>query len=125
MTPYLRAFEAYHADNPNPEVPWTVAIDIHLQRGHVTSTDRVFLLAREVAPDADAETLEDLSHHVPGSNCWHVWIAAGSVAECLKIAGHHGAERVTWHRFRGGKTRRFRVDSLPFKSPPVQCFRPV
>jgi hypothetical protein len=109
MNPYLRAVEAYHADNPTPAVPWTVAIDIHLQRGHVTATDRVFLLAREVDPEADAETLENLDHHAPGSNCWHVWIAAGSVAECLAIARRHGAERVTWHRFRGGKTRRFRL----------------
>ena len=80
----------------------TPAVDIHLQRGHVTSTDRVFLLALEVDPDAD---VENLNHHVPGSNCWHVWIAAGSVAEWLAIALHHGADRASWHRFHGGPTR--------------------
>jgi hypothetical protein len=109
MSPYLRAFEAYHADNPSPAVPWTVAIDLHLQRGHVTSTDRVFLLAREVDPNADAETLEDLNHYVPGSNCWHVWIAAGSVVECLKIARRHGAGKISWHRFHSRFTRRFEL----------------
>ena len=111
-SPYLRAFRAYH-DGGQPAIPWHEVLDAHLQAGHVTATARLFLLAREVAPAATAAQLEDLAHLVPGSGHWHVFLAAGAIPDAIAIARQHGAHIVTWHRFRGGGTRRFRVADLP------------
>ena len=51
MSPYLQAFDAYHAAG-EPFIPWTDALDFHLQHGATFSSSRLFLMARPVRMDA-------------------------------------------------------------------------
>jgi hypothetical protein len=84
MTPYLRAFETYHRDG-EPHIPWTTALDFHLQHGTVISTPDAFAMFRSVdweAPDAEHLSLIPF----PPSHAVHVWAAAGPLAGVLNIS---------------------------------------
>lgn len=111
MSPYLSAFDAYHAGGP-PVIPWTTALDWHLQAGVVVSTAHLFLMARRVIaawPDAD--------HVSPrcapaAGDCWHVWAAAGPLGEILAEARRHAP--LPWVSFqrRTGRVHRWRLERL-------------
>lgn len=99
MTPYLQAWEAYHARG-EPWTPWTVALDWHLQHGLVISTDRAFLMARRVPSAADDHTHLTLSppHATFGADCWHVWAAAGDLRALLAISAAYPLPWISWSR---------------------------
>ena len=99
MTPYLQAWEAYHALG-TPWTPWTHALDFHLQHGLVIATDRAFLMARRVPSAADDHTHLTLSppHATFGADCWHVWAAAGDLGALLAIAAAYPLPWISWSR---------------------------
>ena len=99
MTPYLAAFEAYHARG-TPWTPWTVALDWHLQHGLVIATPAAFLMARPVcsaADDGDHLTLSP-PHGTAYLDCWHVWAAAGDLCALMDIAAAYPLPWISWSR---------------------------
>ena len=82
MSPYLQAFDAYHAAG-EPFIPWTDALDFHLQHGATFSSSRLFLMARPVRMDATHQhpTLSAF----PKGDAWHVWSAAGNLRDILRL----------------------------------------
>jgi len=98
-SPYLAAFDAYHARG-EPWTPWTTALDYHLQHGVVISTDRVFLMARRVPSAADDAAHLTLSppHGTEPLDCWHVWAAAGDLGALLSIAAEFPLPWISWSR---------------------------
>jgi len=111
MTPYLAAFRAYHREPPG--VPWTVAVELHLQRGWVVSTPALFVMARPVCaawPDAEILDLHSTARQLPGPyDCWHVWAASGAVAALLDCARHYDPA-VGWASF---QRRGYAVHRVP------------
>lgn len=99
MTPYLQAWEAYHARG-EPWTPWTVALDWHLQHGIVIATPRAFLMARAVPSAADDSAHLTLRppHGTDVLDCWHVWAAAGDLGALLDIAAAHPLPWISWSR---------------------------
>jgi hypothetical protein len=87
MTPYLRAFHAYHRDGP-PHIPWIAALDFHLQHGTVISNSKVFAMYRPVewnAPDWAHLSLLPFKDPFPKSCAVHVWSAAGDLSQILDL----------------------------------------
>src|SRR5690606_7476234 len=96
MSPYLRAYEAYHSDG-EPYIPWSDALDFHLQKGVVISDERVFLMARRVRMDWPDE--DHVSFRVADDgNDWHVWAAAGTLSALLPFIKQHGAGNISFQR---------------------------
>ena len=97
MVPYLRAHAAYHAAGAQ-EIPWTIAMDIHLQLGAVLSTPDVFVMARPVCPHWPEEMQTDLSEILPDSATWHIFAAAGDLSKLFIMARIHRVQSVTYQR---------------------------
>lgn len=102
MSPYLQAFDAYHAAG-EPFIPWTDALDFHFQHGAIISNADSFLMARQV-PFGLLEqhpTLTHWPHLDPDSPAWHVWSAAGQLDSLLDLADRHklpGHALITFQR---------------------------
>lgn len=87
MTPYLLAFQAYHRDG-DPHIPWTTALDFHLQHGTVISTPSAFIMFRAVDWDSpDAEHLSLIAF--PDSDDVHIWAAAGYLPTLQSLHGFY------------------------------------
>lgn len=114
MTPYLSAFDAYHAHG-KPFTPWTVALDWHLQHGVVIARPDAFLMARRVA--SAAEDGEHLTLRPPHGtevlDCWHVWAAAGDLRALLDFAAADPLPWLSWCRRGRLPLRRVRHGQLP------------
>ena len=108
--PYITAFEAYHLEPPAD--PWTAMLDFHLQAGFVVSTPRAFIAARLVSSHwADSTILTLAPCQFPGPlDTWHVWVAAGEIADFLGLAASHGPPDVRWASF---QRRGFRLHRIP------------
>jgi hypothetical protein len=115
MTPYLAAWEKYHADGV-PGVAWRVAMEYHLQhpQAGVVSNPAGFVMARLVMADDPPAVLWDLSRleSRKGLDCWHVWAAAGSLKALGLIAVMHRAPFVSFHRRADMHPRVYRLDRL-------------
>ena len=110
MSPYLKAHESYHAAG-EPYLPWTEALDFHLQHGLVVSTPEVFLMARKVVM-AWPDDLH-VSFRMPEddeADGWHVWCAAGPLGKIMEIAKQQGAEAAAFQR-RTGRVHRYRTSN--------------
>lgn len=119
MTPYQRAHAAYHRHGP-PGVPWTDALDFHLQTGALfINTPSLFIMARMVPPDATPEQQLSLTLFpgLRGSSVWHVWAAAGDLRDLLEIPEFvddfftHGVSHITYQRH-GGTLRTHPMELL-------------
>lgn len=113
MSPYLAAHRAYHSAGP-PDIPWTTALDFHLQVGIVHSDDRLFVMARRVDPTGtDAEHLS-LTPFQAGDG-WHVWVAAGDTGALLDFAIAHRCRLdavISFSRIRRPRLTRYRFADL-------------
>lgn len=83
MNPYLSAFDAYHAAG-TPHIPWTEALDFHLQHGVIFSTSSLFLMARPLPRGTPLEEHPTLTAYLGGTT-WHVWSAAGDLREMIRL----------------------------------------
>ena len=110
MSPYLQAFELYHAQGP-PAYPWTLAMDVLLQYGAVISTERVFIAGRRLRVDDADEVHRVLSplESPPGADCWNIWIAAGSLPSLADLAPWIGLPWVSYFRRGGGRLYRMPI----------------
>lgn len=99
MSPYLRAFDTYHRDGP-PHIPWTAALDFHLQHGVVYASHAVFFMGRWVpsrAPDHEHPAL--IPFPCAGADAeFHVWAAAGPLGALLNDAAEHCVGTLTFQR---------------------------
>ena len=77
MSPYLTAHHAYQAQQP--AIPWTTALDFHLQHGVVLSTADLFLMARPVRLAGSDHDHLTLSLPPAGADALHIWMAAGTL----------------------------------------------
>jgi hypothetical protein len=111
MSPYLSAYEAYHAAG-EPYIPWTDALDFHLQHGLVISKPEVFLMARRVVMAWPDEV--QVSFRIADAaeaDGWHVWSAAGPLRKLLGIAEEVGARAAAFQR-RTGRVHRYGMEGL-------------
>lgn len=111
MTPYLAAFEEYHRTEV-PEIPWTTALDFHLQHGVVISDTRAFLMARPVPVEwhDDRHTeLDPFPWEGGPFPSWHIWSAAGDLDRILTIAERYGAIFASFQR----RNRRVHRATIP------------
>lgn len=118
MSPYLRAHAAYHARG-EPQIPWTIAMDWHLQHGLLWSDDRCFVMCRRVEWDEPEHAI--LEHHPnPTDGDWHIWAAAGDLGAILNLGDLAAADRVSFQR-RDGRLHRWSFDGLMrrFASPAI------
>jgi len=108
MSPYLLAHSLYQSQHP--DIPWTDALDFHLQHGTVISTPEVFLMLRPVR-FADADVVHLSLTATPG-NCdaLHLWMAAGNLRALLRES--HRFPMAKWITFtrRDGRMRRWRLE---------------
>jgi hypothetical protein len=116
MTPYLRAYEAYHRDG-EPHIPWTTALDFHLQHGLVYASPCLFFMGRFVpsfAPDHEHPDLIPFPC-APGFagafSDFHVWSAAGNLGLLLNEAAEHCVETLTFQR-RNNRLHRVKLRHL-------------
>jgi len=119
MSPYLQAYESYHSAG-EPYIPWTEALDFHLQHGLVVSSPEVFLMARKVVmawPDEVhvsfriAETAE--------ADGWHVWSASGSLGKIMEIAEQQGAKAAAFQR-RTGRVHRYQTSNIERRTSNIE-----
>jgi hypothetical protein len=117
MNPYLRAHAAYHAHG-EPQVPWSVMLDFHLQHGVVISEPDLFVVARMVDSDRPEEHPQLIAH--PPSACWHIWSASGDLGDIIDLGWMRSAREVTFQR-RDGRLHRYRFMDLfeRFASPAI------
>jgi hypothetical protein len=108
VNPYLAAYDAFHSLGEH-ETPWTVAMEIHLQRGAVVCTPWYFVMARPVDPAWPPDDQTDLIRTLDAGACWHVFAAAGDVSRLLTLAKAHGVERVTYQRRGESRLRSMRI----------------
>jgi hypothetical protein len=98
MNAYLVAHAAYH-EAGEQEVPWTVALDLHLQRGMVLCGGGGFLMARPVVAGwEDARHLGLDCAEAAEADCWHVWAAAGDLRHVLVMAAPQALEWISYQR---------------------------
>lgn len=111
-SPYLKAFEAYHRDGP-PYIPWTQALDFHLQHGLVYSSHSHFFMGRWIPQDAPDHEHPALIHFPCAGLAgeFHVWSAAGDMNALLHDAAEHHALTLTFQR-RNNRLHRVRLRQL-------------
>lgn len=112
MTPYLQAWETWHADG-DPPVAWDELLTFFFHHGAVVSTAEGFLLARRCRVGMADEELNALSplQFTGEADCWNVWLAAGRLPFLLHLASRHPLPWLAWCRD-GGRLRRYRTHSL-------------
>lgn len=77
------------------------ALDFHLQHGVVIAKPECFMMARRVFshwPDYYHLELRAALEEDGVPDAWHVWSAAGPLAELLEIARRHPAREFTFQR---------------------------
>lgn len=109
MSPYLQAYTAYHRHG-EPWIPWTVALDWHLQNGVVIADSGVFVMARPVDPALPHEHPQLICHGT--SSTWHVWAAGGDMWHLAAMAEAYGVEAVTFQRRGRSRVRHLSLCAL-------------
>jgi hypothetical protein len=112
VSPYLQAWETWHADGP-PPVAWDELLTFFLHHGVVISTAEGFLLARRCRVDQTDAELDALSplQFRGAADCWNVWLAAGRLPFLLHLASRHPLPWVAFCRD-GGRLRRYRTAAI-------------
>jgi hypothetical protein len=106
MTPYLQAWEAYHATAP--DVPWDDFLTFFLHHGCLVNTPEVFICCRAVRVDLPDEAHNRFSplQFTGEADCWNVWLAAGRLDFLLHLAGRNPLPWVSFNRRDEDRVRR-------------------
>jgi len=120
VSPYLLAYDAYHAGHRRPAYTWTDALEFHLQHGALLATPSYFVLARPVLRSTSPEDQLALRIiNVPAPpEAWHIWAAAGNLRDLREAAHRHGARWVTFQRRDQQRLHTLRLRPHALLSPP-------
>lgn len=113
MTPYLRAWHAWHALG-EPAIPWNELLTFFLHHGCVVNTPAAFILCRALPVGLADEEHNRLSplQFTHEADCWNVWLAAGRLDSLLLLGAKRPLQWVSFSRRGESRIRRVKLATL-------------